>query len=65
MSTNNQNNRGTAVTSADQISKVFVARGRGMRSCVVCDRVFAQQGAAEHIARVCYPDEHFSPLYFG
>jgi hypothetical protein len=65
MSTNDQKQPWPAVTTADQISNVFVALARGMRRCVICGRAFAREGAAEHIARACYLDEHFGPLYFG
>ena len=34
MSTNDQNSRGAAVTSADQIGKVFIVVGQDVRKCL-------------------------------
>jgi len=37
--------RGTALTSGDQIGKVFIAIGDSVRRCLICNRMFTRQGA--------------------
>lgn len=44
-----------AVTSADQIGKVFLVVGKDVRKCLVCDEVFTLKQAADHAATPCYP----------
>ncbi len=58
MITNDQSSRGAAVTSADEIGKVFVALGQGMRQCLVCGDIFTRQAAPEHAGMVCHPGLH-------
>ena len=49
MTTNDQSRR------ADQIGKIFIALGNGMRQCLICDGVFTKRGAAAHADAVCHP----------
>jgi hypothetical protein len=37
---------------------VFVALRDNMRRCLVCERVFTRQAAAEHALTPCYPASH-------
>jgi hypothetical protein len=37
------------------VGKIFVALSQDMRQCLICDRVFTTQGAADHSATPCYP----------
>ena len=37
------------------IGKIFVALGKDMRQCLICDGVFTKQGAAEHSNVACSP----------
>jgi hypothetical protein len=39
----------------DQIGKVFLAVGRGVRKCLVCEQHFTRQAASEHATVDCYP----------
>jgi len=54
MNANDQNSHGAAVTSTDQISKVFIVVSQDMRQCLICDCAFTRQAAAEHADTVCY-----------
>lgn len=45
-----------AVTSADQIGKVFNVVGQDVRRCLVCEELFTRLGAAEHASMVCKPE---------
>jgi hypothetical protein len=54
MTINDQNSRGAAATSADQIGKVFIALAQDVRKCLICDGMFTRQGAAEHSDTVCH-----------
>jgi hypothetical protein len=38
----------------ETLGKVFVVV-RGMRRCLICDRVFTPMEAAEHAATMCFP----------
>jgi hypothetical protein len=53
MITNDQSSRGAAITSAEKIGKVFVAIKQNLRLCLICERVFTRQGAAEHAHVAC------------
>jgi hypothetical protein len=44
------------------IGKVFIALGKGMRQCLICDGVFTTQGAAAHAGVACHPSEGNSGL---
>lgn len=44
------------------IGKVFIALGRGMRQCLICDGAFTKQGAAAHAGTVCNPPKGNSEL---
>jgi hypothetical protein len=65
MTSNNQGNRHEAITNADVVGKVFVAVSKDMRRCLVCDRVFTTQCAAEHAGVACRPSEGNSGLEGG
>ena len=41
----------------DCVGKIFVVISQGRRRCLICDRVFTEQGAAEHAGAVCYPSK--------
>jgi hypothetical protein len=62
MTINDQGRRGAAVTSDDQIGKVFVAVGQDERNCLICDCLFTRQGAAEHAGTVCTPEMQELPV---
>jgi hypothetical protein len=52
-----QNSRDAAVTSADQIGKVFVAVcPRHAPMLDICDCVFKKQETSAHVNVVCMPD---------
>ena len=53
MTSDDQGSRGTAVTSTDQIGKVFVVVGQDVRRCFVCEEVFTRKGASCHFNMVC------------
>ena len=55
MTINDQGSRGAAVTSADQIGKVFVVVGQDERKCLICDGVFTRQDASAHANGLCMP----------
>ncbi len=62
MTTNDQNSRGAATASADEIGKVFVAIAQDLRLYLICEGVFTRQGATEHTGVVChFPDPDGSP----
>jgi len=39
----------------DQIGKVFLVVGNGVRKCMVCEQLFTQRAACQHAAVDCYP----------
>ena len=57
--------RSVAATSIDQIGKVFVAVGRDLRKCLICDSVFTRQGAGEHANVACLPESKSVRKFFG
>jgi len=57
MNANDQNSHSAAVTSTDQIGKVFIVVSQDVRRCLICDCVFTRQAAAEHAGTVCYPSD--------
>ena len=42
-------------TNDEVVGKVFIVVGPDTRRCLICDRVFTPQGAAEHSGAVCHP----------
>ena len=54
MNANDQNSHGAAVTNDELVGKMFVCLSRDMRQCLICDRAFTRQAAAEHADTVCY-----------
>jgi hypothetical protein len=48
-----QRDAGSART--DQIGKVFVVVGQGVRQCLVCEQLFTRRTASEHARVVCMP----------
>jgi hypothetical protein len=65
MTTGGQGNRDSTVTSDEVIGKVFIALGKGMRQCLICDGVFTREGAAAHAGTVCCPSEGKSETKTG
>lgn len=53
MITNDQHKAGALSASTDQIGKVFVVV-RGMRRCLICERVFTPTRAIRHAENPCY-----------
>jgi len=41
----------------DQIGKVFVAVGRDIRQCLVCEELFTPRAAREHAKIACRPHD--------
>jgi hypothetical protein len=41
--------------STDNVGKAFRVLNENLRLCLICDKVFTRQGAAEHAKSVCYP----------
>jgi hypothetical protein len=41
--------------STDNVGKAFRVLNENLRLCLICDKVFTRQGAAEHAKKVCYP----------
>jgi hypothetical protein len=41
-------------STADQIGKVFLVRGHGLRECMVCGELFTQSTAPAHAEANCY-----------
>jgi hypothetical protein len=62
MTTNDQGSRDSTVSSDEVIGKVFIALGKGMRQCLICDGVFTKEGAAAHAGAPCHPSEGNSEL---
>jgi hypothetical protein len=46
MTTNDQGSRGAAVTSADQIGKVFIVVGQRAQ-CLICEQFLTRRASAE------------------
>lgn len=38
----------------DQIGKVFVAVGRDVRRCLICEQLFTRQAASQHANVACH-----------
>jgi hypothetical protein len=53
--------RGRALTNGDQIGKVFIAIGDNVRRCLICNRMFTRQNAAQHSFEICCPSPLISP----
>ena len=49
---------GETITDDERVGKVFVTLRDGMRRCLVCERLFTRQAAAEHTLTPCYPASH-------
>jgi hypothetical protein len=47
--------------NSEHVGKVFVAV-RGMRRCLICERVFTPTEAAEHATAPCIPVAHDVPI---
>ncbi len=45
---------GVGSIRADQIGKVFVAVGRNIRQCLVCEQLFTRRAASEHAKGACH-----------
>jgi len=58
MSTKNR----SRANGTDQIGKVFVVRGHGLRECLVCGEVFTRSTAPSHAETTCYPAVEFCLL---
>jgi hypothetical protein len=39
----------------DQIGKVFIVVGQGVRKCLVCEQFFTRRAAREHSTVLCTP----------
>jgi hypothetical protein len=46
----------------DQIGKLFVAVGRNVRKCLVCEQHFTRRAASEHAEVNCYAAVEFCLL---
>ena len=57
MTADDKNERGTDSVGTDQVGKVFIALGRGLRQCLVCEGVFARRAASEHSTVLCMPGD--------
>jgi hypothetical protein len=57
MTTYDQGSRDSTVTRDEVIGKIFVAMDQGKRLCLICDRVFTRQSAAEHAGAACHQKE--------
>ena len=55
MTTDERTKRDVGSINADQIGKVFVVRGHGLRECLVCGEVFTRRPASRHAEVSCYP----------
>ena len=47
--------RGVGSIRTDQIGKVFVFVGQGVRKCLVCEQFFTRRAAFEHSTVLCIP----------
>lgn len=45
----------TVFTSSDKVAKVFAVLNDDVRLCLICNKVFTKQAAAEQAERVRYP----------
>ncbi len=54
MTAGEKTQRGMGSIRTERIGKVFVAVGRGVRQCLVCEQLFTQQAASEHAKVACH-----------
>lgn len=54
MTAHEQARRETDSSRTDQIGKVFVAVGRNVLRCLVCEKLFTRRAAAEHAKVACH-----------
>lgn len=55
MAADNTTRLGGNSTRTDQIGKVFIVVGQGVRKCLICERLLTRQNASEHSAVPCMP----------
>lgn len=54
MTADKQTQSGEGSIRTDQIGKVFVAVGRNVRQCLVCEQLFTRRAASEHAKAACH-----------
>jgi hypothetical protein len=55
MTVRDKTERGTDSVRTDQIGKVFIVLGQGLRLCLFCEGVFTRRTAFEHSTSPCMP----------
>jgi hypothetical protein len=55
MTADDKTRLGADSTRTDQIGKLFIVVGQGLRKCLVCEQFFTKRASAEHAKMICYP----------
>jgi hypothetical protein len=55
MTAGEKTQRGTGSIRTDQIGKVFIFVGQGVRKCLVCEQFFTRRAVFEHSTVRCMP----------
>jgi hypothetical protein len=55
MTADEKTQRGAGSIRTDQIGKVFIFVGQGVRKCLVCEQFFTRRTASQHARVVCTP----------
>jgi hypothetical protein len=53
MTTDKNIQRGTGSVRSDQIGKVFIVVGQGVRQCLICEQLFTRRASADHAKVAC------------